>query len=86
MNASEDTREAIRRTDFIVYRDGTGRRVEGTVPAEEQIVPTANPVELARAWDVTLIGYARGRAFRVYTGAHRVAGLEGEHPNGTNGH
>lgn len=37
--------------------------------------PTSLSVELARLWNIALIGYARGDRFRVYAGAHRVAGL-----------
>lgn len=40
--------------------------------------PTSLSVELAQAWDVALIGYVRGPTFRIYAGAHRVAGLEDE--------
>jgi hypothetical protein len=36
--------------------------------------PTSLSVELARAWDITFIGYARGRNFRLYAGAHRLTG------------
>jgi FdhD protein len=34
--------------------------------------PTALSVELAEAWNLTLIGYARGTAFRVYAAPERV--------------
>ncbi len=34
--------------------------------------PTSLSVELARAWNITLIGYARGKSFRVYTVPERV--------------
>lgn len=34
--------------------------------------PTAASVELARAWNMTLVGYVRGRQMRVYTGAERI--------------
>jgi FdhD protein len=37
--------------------------------------PTSLSVELARLWNIALIGYARGDRFRVYAGAHRVIGL-----------
>ncbi|NJK43873.1 MAG: formate dehydrogenase accessory sulfurtransferase FdhD [Pleurocapsa sp. SU_196_0] len=34
--------------------------------------PTSLSVELARAWNITVIGYARGNQFRVYTAPQRV--------------
>jgi FdhD protein len=34
--------------------------------------PTVMSIRLARTWDMTLIGYVRGRQLRVYTGAERV--------------
>lgn len=34
--------------------------------------PTSLSVELARAWNITLIGYARGNTFRVYAAPERV--------------
>ena len=34
--------------------------------------PTAMSIRLAREWNMTLIGYVRGRQMRVYTGAERV--------------
>jgi FdhD protein len=34
--------------------------------------PTSLSVQLAREWGITLIGYARGRAFRVYAGQERL--------------
>jgi FdhD protein len=34
--------------------------------------PTAMSIRLAREWNMTLIGYVRGRQLRVYTGAERV--------------
>ncbi len=34
--------------------------------------PTSLSVDLARAWNITLIGYARGQTFRVYAGAQRI--------------
>jgi len=34
--------------------------------------PTSLSVELARAWGIALIGYARGRHFRVYAGKDRL--------------
>lgn len=34
--------------------------------------PTSLSVQLAQAWDITLIGYTRRHSFRVYAGAERV--------------
>ncbi len=36
--------------------------------------PTSMSVELGRAWNITVIGYARGRTFRIYTVPERVVG------------
>ena len=40
--------------------------------------PTARSVELAGAWGITLVGYARRDRFLAYTGAERIAA--GGHP------
>jgi len=34
--------------------------------------PTDLAVEMAKAWGITLIGYARGEQFHVYSGEERV--------------
>ncbi len=34
--------------------------------------PTSLTIELASAWNMTLVGYARGRHMHVYTGWNRV--------------
>lgn len=34
--------------------------------------PTHLAVELAREWNITLIGYARGKKMHVYTGWERI--------------
>jgi FdhD protein len=34
--------------------------------------PTSLSVELGRAWNITVIGYARGNTFRVYSAPERV--------------
>jgi FdhD protein len=44
----------------------------GTPVVISRTSPTSLAVDLARAWNITLIGYARGRGFRVYAGEHRI--------------
>ncbi len=44
----------------------------GTPVVVSRTSPTSLAVDLARAWNITLIGYVRGRGFRVYAGGHRV--------------
>jgi FdhD protein len=39
--------------------------------------PTSLSVELGRAWNVTIIGYARGPSFRVYSAPERVVAETG---------
>jgi FdhD protein len=34
--------------------------------------PTVMSLRLAKAWNITLIGYVRGRQMRIYTGAERI--------------
>jgi FdhD protein len=37
---------------------------------------TSLSVQLAQAWNITLIGYTRRRSFRVYTGEERLLAPE----------
>ncbi len=49
--------------------------------------PTSLSVNLARAWNITLIGYVRGRRMRIYTGAARFgASAPPVPPTKANGH
>jgi FdhD protein len=38
--------------------------------------PTSMSVELGRAWNITVIGYARGNQFRVYSAPERIVADE----------
>jgi len=49
----------------------------GTPVVVSRTSPTSLSVQLARAWGITLIGYARGQGFRVYAGEHRVRSASG---------
>jgi FdhD protein len=40
--------------------------------------PTGLSVELGQAWNITVIGYARGNTFRIYSAPERV--VSGEPP------
>jgi len=44
----------------------------GVPVAISRTSPTSLSVELAQAWNITLIGYARGQSFRVYAAPGRV--------------
>lgn len=46
--------------------------------------PTSLSLALAKAWNITLIGYVRGRRLRIYSGAWRLEAIA--RTNGTNGH
>jgi FdhD protein len=69
----------------IVTRDGlllTSGRISSEMMAKtarmgvpvaiSRTSPTALSIELARAWNITLIGYARGERFRIYSAPERV--------------
>lgn len=47
--------------------------------------PTSLSVELGRAWNITVIGYARGPNFRIYSAPERVVSEEGA-PVASSGH
>jgi FdhD protein len=49
----------------------------GVPVAVSRTSPTSLSVELARAWNITLIGYARGKSFRVYSVPERVRKMGG---------
>jgi len=68
-------RGSILLTSGRVSSEMLGKAARMEVPVViSRTSPTSLSVELARAWDITLIGYARGTDFRVYAGAHRVVG------------
>ena len=68
------TEGAILLTSGRISSDMIAKTVRMRVPvAISRTSPTSLSVELATAWNITLIGYARGTAFRVYSAPERVA-------------
>jgi FdhD protein len=66
-------REAILLTTGRVSAEMLGKAARMQVPIVATLnSPTHLAVELARAWRLTLIGYARGAKMHVYTGWQRV--------------
>ena len=62
---------------------GKARKMEGPIVIS-RTSPTVMSIRLAQAWNMTLIGYVRGRQMRVYTGAERIlfapdSGVPAEH-------
>lgn len=50
----------------------TKARKMGVPIVASRTSPTSTSVELARQWNITLVGYARAPQLRVYTGAERI--------------
>ncbi|MCB0211015.1 MAG: formate dehydrogenase accessory sulfurtransferase FdhD [Anaerolineae bacterium] len=46
--------------------------------------PTSLSLQLGRAWNITIIGYARGNRFRVYSASERISAVEPVAVNGFN--
>ncbi len=67
------TRDAILLTTGRVSSEMLGKAARMEVPVVvTRNSPTSLAVELARAWHVTLVGYARGRRMHVYAGWDRI--------------
>ena len=67
------TRDTILLTSGRVSAEMVQKAARMRVPiVVSRTAPTSLSVQLATAWDITLIGYTRRRSFRVYTGAQRV--------------
>ncbi len=75
------TRDAILLTTGRVSSEMLGKAARMEVPVVvTRNSPTSLAVELARAWHVTLVGYARGRRMHVYTGWDRIQQEGGKTP------
>ncbi len=67
------TEEALLLTSGRISSDMLSKAVRMRAPvAISRTSPTSLSVELAEAWNITLIGYARGADFRVYTAPERI--------------
>lgn len=70
-----DTKDRILLASGRISSEMMSKAVKMGVPVViSRTSPTSLSVELGRAWHITVIGYARGNSFRVYTAAERVAG------------
>lgn len=69
-----DTRGKIIIASGRISSEMLGKAVKMGVPiVVSRTSPTSLSVELARAWNVTVIGYCRGNKFRVYSGPQRIS-------------
>ncbi len=55
-----------------VGRHNTLDKIRGAPIVMSRTSPTITSIRLAQSWDMTLIGYVRGRQMRIYTGAERI--------------
>ena len=73
LRESLDPRNRILATSGRISSDMLAKAARLGVPVViSRTSPTARSVELAVAWNVTLIGYARGNRFRVYGAPERI--------------
>ncbi|MGD2142995.1 MAG: formate dehydrogenase accessory sulfurtransferase FdhD [Anaerolineae bacterium] len=69
----ESTKDSVLLTSGRVSSEMVSKAARMAVPVVvSRTSPTSLSLELAEAWGLTLIGYARRRSFRVYSGAERV--------------
>jgi FdhD protein len=84
--AGLDTRDRILVSSGRISSEMIGKARKMAVPVVvSRTSPTMLSIRLARAWNITLIGYVRGRQMRIYNPAGRVllpreqaVGAEGE--------
>lgn len=67
------TRDRVLVTSGRISSEMIGKAYKMEVPiVVSRTSPTVTSVRLAQAWNITLIGYVRGRRLRVYSGAERI--------------
>ncbi len=68
-----ETRETILVASGRISSEMIGKAMKMSVPVVvSRTSPTALSVALARAWNITVIGYCRGHQFRIYSGEQRI--------------
>jgi FdhD protein len=68
-----DTKDRILLTTGRLSAEMLNKAAKMQVPVlVSRTSPTDLAVELAKAWGITLIGYARGEQMQVYSGEERV--------------
>ena len=72
--SGQETRDHFLLTTGRVSTEMLNKAAHMRVPVViSRTSPTSLAVELARSWQITLIGYARGKTLNVYAGEWRVA-------------
>ena len=70
----QETRDHILLTTGRVSSEMLSKAAHMGVPiVVSRTSPTDLAVDLARQWQMTLVGYVRGRSFNVYAGEWRIA-------------
>ena len=73
MLMQKDTHDCLLLTSGRISSEMIGKARKMNVPiVVSRTSPTAMSVQLARQWNMTLIGYARAPRFRIYAGAERI--------------
>jgi FdhD protein len=73
LRSGQPTRDTILLTSGRVSSEMVSKAARMGVPVVvSRTSPTSMSITLAEAWGITVIGYARRRSFRVYTGSKRI--------------
>lgn len=73
MRAGEETAGSLLVTTGRISSEMLGKAAKMGIPVViSRTSPTSRSVEMARAWNITLIGYVRPTSMRVYTGRERI--------------
>lgn len=73
MLAGEETASSLLVTTGRISSEMLGKAAKMEIPVViSRTSPTSRSVEMAHAWNITLIGYVRPTSMRVYTGRERI--------------